>query len=308
MEILIGDTGFVGSNIADCHHFDGLYHSKNITEAYHIRPDLCVYAGVRAQKFLANAHPDKDREEILTAIENIKRIQPKQLILISTVDVYAHPQNMDENSPIELDELPPYGRNRRELELWVQQNLQDYLIVRLPGLFGKKIKKNFIYDLLHPVPSMLSTKKFQALSAYSDEIRNSYIDQKNGFYQLRTLSQKNSSELSDVFRSIGFSALSFTDSRAVFQFYNLKWLWQHIKTALSNEIRTINLVTEPIAAGDIYRAVIGKAFCNHLSGTIPNYNCKTIYAEQFGGENGYIASKEVVCRDICEFVQEELRR
>ena len=31
---LVGYTGFVGSNLAACCPFDGLYHTKNIREAY----------------------------------------------------------------------------------------------------------------------------------------------------------------------------------------------------------------------------------------------------------------------------------
>ncbi|MEG2500937.1 MAG: NAD(P)-dependent oxidoreductase, partial [Oscillospiraceae bacterium] len=31
---LVGYTGFVGSNIAAAHPFDGLYNSKNIKEAF----------------------------------------------------------------------------------------------------------------------------------------------------------------------------------------------------------------------------------------------------------------------------------
>lgn len=46
MESLVGYTGFVGSNLAESHSFDGLYHSKNIEQAYGTKPELLVYAGV----------------------------------------------------------------------------------------------------------------------------------------------------------------------------------------------------------------------------------------------------------------------
>ncbi len=35
------------------------------------------------------------------------------------------------------------------LEQFVESNFKDSLIIRLPGLFGKGLKKNFIYDLIH---------------------------------------------------------------------------------------------------------------------------------------------------------------
>lgn len=54
MKSLVGFTGFVGSNLAMSTDFDGLYNSANIEEAYGTNPDLLVYAGVPAQKFIAN--------------------------------------------------------------------------------------------------------------------------------------------------------------------------------------------------------------------------------------------------------------
>ena len=72
MESLVGYTGFVGSNILSEHKFEGLYDSKNVTEAYGTNPDLLVYSGVPAQKFLANKKPEKDFEIIKNAINNIK--------------------------------------------------------------------------------------------------------------------------------------------------------------------------------------------------------------------------------------------
>ena len=57
---LVGYTGFVGSNICAGEKFEGLYNSKNIGEAYGTNPDLLVYAGLRAEKYLANHEPDKD--------------------------------------------------------------------------------------------------------------------------------------------------------------------------------------------------------------------------------------------------------
>ena len=59
---LIGYTGFVGGNIyaSSDNMIDGIYNSKNIKEAYGTNPDLLVYSGVPAQKFIANQYPDED--------------------------------------------------------------------------------------------------------------------------------------------------------------------------------------------------------------------------------------------------------
>ena len=152
---LVGYTGFVGSNIYDAGEFDAVYNSKNIEEAYGTNPDLLIYAGLRAEKYLANNNPSKDMDLIIQAEENITKINPKKLVLISTIDVFKTPFNVDENSAIDIDNLHAYGYNRYQLELWVKEKYRDALIIRLPGLFGKNIKKNFIYDYIHVIPFML---------------------------------------------------------------------------------------------------------------------------------------------------------
>ena len=101
MNALVGYTGFVGGNICAAGKFDGLYNSKNIEEAYGTRPELLVYAGLRAEKYLANSAPDKDMELIFQAEENIRRIAPKKLVLISTIDVFKGPVGVNEASEIE---------------------------------------------------------------------------------------------------------------------------------------------------------------------------------------------------------------
>jgi len=143
MNALVGYTGFVGSNLYENGKFDVVYNSKNIEEAYGLEPDLLVYAGLRAEKYLANNAPEKDMEQIIQAEENIKKIKPKKLVLISTVDVFKEPRNVDENSEIDTENLHAYGYNRYQLELWVRKHDPEALIIRLPGLFGKNIKKKF---------------------------------------------------------------------------------------------------------------------------------------------------------------------
>ena len=90
MKAIVGYTGFVGSNIYASGEFDAAFNSKNIEEAYGSRPELLVYAGLRAEKFLANNDPQKDLEQVLQAEENIRKIAPRKLILISTIDVFKN--------------------------------------------------------------------------------------------------------------------------------------------------------------------------------------------------------------------------
>ena len=302
MKALVGYTGYVGSNLYASGDFDAAYNSKNIQEAYGTCPDLLVYAGLRAEKYLANNAPEKDMEQIMEAEHNIEKIKPKKLVLISTIDVFKEPKNVDERSVIDTENLHPYGYNRYQMELWVRKNYPDALIIRLPGLFGKNIKKNFIYDYINVIPFMLNKDKFDELVKIDSELDKYYQLQNNGFYKVN-VSEQEKEKLKNKFRKIGFSALNFTDSRSVYQFYNLNRLWDDIQTALRENILLWHPATEPVSAGEIYQYLNGKQFTNELNGKPADYDYRTIFSEIFGGKGGYISEKEKVLREIKTFVE-----
>lgn len=304
MNALVGYTGFVGSNIYAAGQFDAVYNSKNIEEAYGTNPDLLIYAGLRAEKYLANNAPEKDMELIVQAEENILKINPKKLVLISTIDVFKVPKNVDENSEIDTENLHAYGYNRYQLELWVRERFPDALIIRLPGLFGKNIKKNFIYDYINVIPFMLKEAKFEELASKDPELSKYYKIQDNGFYKV-DVTEKDRESLKDKFKKLGFSALNFTDSRSVYQFYDLSRLWKDIQLALDAGITLWHPATEPVSAGELYLYLTGTQFINELGGVPADYDYKTIHAEVFGGENGYISAKEDVMQNIKKFIDEQ---
>lgn len=299
---LVGYTGFVGSNIASKYKFDNLYNSKNIEEAFGTEPDLLVYSGVRAEKFLANNEPEKDLEIIENAFENIKKINPKKIVLISTIDVYKNPIGVNEDTEIDVNGLLPYGLNRYKLESMVEKEFDNHLIIRLPGLYGQNIKKNFIYDLINVIPSLLNEAKYNELIIKDDYIKDFYVKQQTGFYKCIDVNDDEKNSLKQYFNNIGFSALNFTDSRGVFQFYNLSYLWEHINIALDNGIKKLNIATEPILISELYRYLKGTSFVNKIAKEPSYYDFKTKYAELFSGKSEYIFNKEFVLNDIKNFV------
>ncbi len=82
-------------------------------------------------------------------MDSLQEVSAGCLVLISTVDVYRMPPAVDEETPIDPHVLDPYGRHRFFLEEFVRRQFKNSIIIRLPGLFGQGLKKNFIYDLLH---------------------------------------------------------------------------------------------------------------------------------------------------------------
>ncbi|MBL1209094.1 pyridine nucleotide transhydrogenase [Geminocystis sp. GBBB08] len=145
---IIGYTGFVGNNVISQTYFDDFYNSKNIESIKGKKYDLVVCAGTPAVKWLANKEPIKDKENLKFLMDCLSELSTNKLILISTVDVYPNPINVDEDTIIDEKILQPYGKHRLELENFVRDKF-DSLIIRLPGLFGKGLKKNIIYDFMN---------------------------------------------------------------------------------------------------------------------------------------------------------------
>ncbi len=302
MTALVGYTGFVGSNIYAAGRVDKAYNSKNIEEAYGTKPELLIYAGLRAEKYLANNAPEKDMELIYQAEDNILRIDPEKLVLISTIDVFKVPVGVDEYSAIDTEGLHAYGLDRYRLEEWVMEHYPEALIIRLPGLFGKNIKKNYIYDYINVIPFMLKKEKFEELAGKDPSIRDFYRFQDNGFYKAEVPGDQRE-DLKQRFRKLGFSALNFTDSRSIYQFYDLRRLWDDIKCCMDNGIRLWHPATEPVSAGEVYKYLTGGDFVNELGGRPANYDYRTIHDGVFGGKDGYICDRDQVLKGIKDFVE-----
>tara|TARA_B110000858_G_C17803863_1_gene476806 strand:+ start:2887 stop:3585 length:699 start_codon:yes stop_codon:yes gene_type:complete len=132
---LIGHTGFIGSILKTNIKNFKLYNSKNINSIREENFKEIICAGLPASKWKANKYPNKDTKNLNHLIRNLVSIQSDLFILISTIDVHNNRET--------------YGKNRKKLEIFIKKNFSDYLIIRLPAVFGKGIKKNILYDLLN---------------------------------------------------------------------------------------------------------------------------------------------------------------
>lgn len=156
MNCLFGNSGLVGSNIADQmmmgHHFKGrdyfgkLINTKN-SDQFVGEFDTVVFCGARAEKWKANKNPQEDATHINELITKLKQIKCKKIYLISTIDVYDKtiPRQNEDNHAYTNE---TYGSNRRLLEKYCLDNF-NCTVVRLPALFGKNLKKNFLFDVLN---------------------------------------------------------------------------------------------------------------------------------------------------------------
>ena len=145
---IIGYTGFVGGYLDSHEKFSDRFNSKNIQEIRGDNYECIICAGAPGAKWFANKFPEQDEENINRLIANLEGVKTKKFVLISTVDVYPNPTQVDESSMIESDKLTTYSANRRRLEQFIESNFSDSTIIRLPGLFGRGLKKNLLFDLI----------------------------------------------------------------------------------------------------------------------------------------------------------------
>lgn len=307
-EVLVGSTGLVGQNLLQQHDFDIAVHSTNVSEAFVDDCELVVYAGVPGTKYLANRDPERDFAVVKAARDNLRKIDANKVVLISTVDVYGVSIGKTELDAPGGSGLTSYGANRLQLEEWVREDFPDASIIRLPAIYGEGLKKNFVHDMIHPAPPMLDAEKYYELASRSDLVRMGYEDAGNGFY-IRTRGLGNSAEasvdcgsLDSWFSKQEFNALSFTDSRARFQFFDLAGLWSCIQWVLDLQIELLNVATPPVSAGEVYRFIFGDNWINHTDKPIPDYDMRTIYGNDQVAAPGYLQTLDAELEDIKRFV------
>lgn len=147
---IVGYSGFVGSNLLQFYKFDHFYNSKNFKDCKNKHFDTMFFCGIPAVKWYANKHPDIDNLIIDDIKSILNTITVNKFILISTIDVYNDINNThNEDYIIDYNNNHTYGKNRYLFEKYIINKFNDYNIIRLPGLFGKGLKKNIIYDLIH---------------------------------------------------------------------------------------------------------------------------------------------------------------
>ena len=306
---LIGYTGFVGGNLVRQMDFDDLYNSKNISQIQNKSYDIIICAGVRAEKYLANKYPEQDLSQIQSLIDFLDTVNCAHFVLISTIDVYNDPAGVDEDTQIDESTLHAYGKNRLHMEKWAAQKFQKHTIIRLPALFGKGLKKNFIYDCMTKIPTMIMQAKFEDLSqkdsacimqkCYSQDANGNYIYDKN-------TTEADKAALISALEELGFTSLVFTDSRSSFPFYDLSRLSEHIEIATQNNMELVNFATQPVTAGEMAREVFNMDFTNENPNRPPaKYDIKTRYAKLFGGTDEYIYDKHQVISQIKDYVAGE---
>jgi nucleoside-diphosphate-sugar epimerase len=133
-DALIGYTGFVGSTLLRARSFDACLRSTDIDAIRGRAFDTIYCCGAPAEKWRANKDPAEDRARLATLTNALGEVEARRFVLISTI---IHP-----------DVGQPYGLHRLQLEEFCRSRF-DTTVIRLPGLYGRGLKKNAIFDLLN---------------------------------------------------------------------------------------------------------------------------------------------------------------
>jgi len=168
LDAIIGYTGYIGSYLNSKKKIKNLYNSKNIEKIKNKKFKTVYLAAPDSLKFLVNKYPKKDKKKIKNILLNLKNLNCKKIIYFSTIDVL----NIRKNNY--------YGANRLLLEKFIIKNFKNYLIIRLPSLFGWKLKKNFFFDVIN----------FESLKFYNSKTKLQWYFLENIFKDITILEKK----------------------------------------------------------------------------------------------------------------------
>lgn len=310
---IIGYSGFVGANLVQQHDFSGLFNSRNIDDSANAKFEILVCAAAPGSMFQANNSPERDLAQIELLCQKLSHIEAKHFVLISSIAVLADFAGKDSETTNAFQADLAYGRHRRLLEKFCAQHFASTLIVRLPALFGHNLKKNFIFDILNPVPSMLDNAKmiqaFEMASARDCAVlKNVYkLNVENGLFVLDRPALYRSPALARIendFAQNGITAVQFTHRDSTFQYYNLDCLWADIEAALANGIDVLHLATEPLIAAQIYNTVTGRDMPETLA-RLHHEDMRTLHARLRNRSGPYLADAGQILEQIVAFAKRQ---
>lgn len=306
---LIGHTGFVGSTLLRERAFSDTYNSQNIAAIAGREFDAVICAGAPANMWMANQNPANDEANLLAISSILSSVKAKRFILISTIAVFDDlAAGYDEfHARYEIGQA--YGRNRRAFEEKLQEHFPNIHILRLPALFGKGLKKNFIFDILNPVPSFLNKERFSQLKSKVGQSLSNSLDKLYAFDSTLGMMALNrpmldgyaeKANLEQAIVMAGLESSRFTNSQSWFQYYDLSRLADDIDLVISKELEVVNICSEPIAASDIHIELTGEKFENSAPKIVME-DIHSIHAESFNNNGPYLFDRADTLRRLKQF-------
>jgi hypothetical protein len=312
---LIGYTGFVGGQLAGQSTFSAVFNSANIAELAQQEFDTLVCAAAPGSMFEANKFPDRDQAKIQALIDELSKVRTSRFILISSIAVLEDFAGGDDEGTTAFQEELAYGRHRRALEAFVEETFEESLVARLPALFGQGLRKNFIFDLLNPIPTFLTEAKRARLPVILDrqlceQLTGLYApDPATGMLKLDRAAldaDPARAALDEAVITHGFSATQFHNPETTYQYYNMNRLWSDIDVALQAGLSHIHLVSEPLKAARIHYRLTGRDM-PESDARQHHEDMRTRHAELWGKQSPYLEEGDTVLDQLAAFYASERR-
>lgn len=305
---IIGGTGFVGGLLARALPGSRGFSRANIADLAGARFGTLVCAGAPATMWAANADPDGDRRNLQSLAAAIATARFDRLILVSTIAVFADPAAGCTESQGVFETQKAYGTNRRALE---EHAIASFgaVVVRLPALFGPGLRKNFIFDLLNPIPSFVKPAAHAALLDGADPAIAALIahvfafDAGLGSWRLDREALAASGDAPALTAHVaarGHLARNFTNSDSLFQFYNLANLVADLERCVELGLPVLNICSEPWRAGDIHAALTGGPFENSVPPPVRE-DMRSDHARAWHATGPWLYDRAAVARDLIAF-------
>jgi hypothetical protein len=312
-DAIIGHSGFVGGALVHQHAFDGKFNSSNIDTIARSNFDTVVCAAAPGSMFIANRYPDRDRAAIDALIDHLSEVQAQRFVLISSIAVLADfAAGVDERTRDFQQDLA-YGHHRRLLEAFCESHFDNCLVVRLPALFGLGLKKNFLFDLMNPVPSMIPEERLKVLLDLLEPVLRATLadfyalDTDTGMFHLdRNMLNVDTQRpaLDAAVRAMGMSATQFHHPDSTYQYYDMARLWQDIEAAITAGLSCVHLTVAPLRAADIHARLLGTDM--PVAGArLHCEDMRTCHAEQWRCEGPYLEDAVTVMNKLATFFNDQ---
>ncbi|RNJ63957.1 MAG: hypothetical protein EDM03_06320 [Porphyrobacter sp. IPPAS B-1204] len=310
---LIGHTGFVGGALLRQTRFDACYNSANIASIEGQAFGTLVCAAAPGSMLEANRAPDRDAAQIDALIARLATARAERFVLISSIAVLADFAGGDDEGSGAFQQELAYGRHRRALEAFVESHFANSLIIRLPALFGHGLRKNFLFDLMNPVPSLLNEAKRDTLTGALDSALAAWVaalyapDEVTGLLKLDRAAlnaDRRRAALEDAVTALVASATQFHHPDTTYQYYPIDRLWQDIGIALDAGLSHLHLAAEPLTAAAIHARLIGRAM-PETPARLHREDMRTRHAGLWGAEGPYQFSAAATLDQLAAFYASE---
>tara|TARA_A100001035_G_C27787036_1_gene504988 strand:- start:1444 stop:2382 length:939 start_codon:yes stop_codon:yes gene_type:complete len=302
---LIGYSGTVGTALLRQSKFFYKFNSKNIYKIKNNEYDLVVCCAANGSMIKANSNPKHDLQNIKKLLNHIKYIKAKYFFLISTIQIFENVSEKNYETSKKFNNKIPYGKNRLYLEKALKRKFDNLYIIRLPSIFDKHIKKNFLYDLKNPLPNFFDNNRYKKLIQNTKKeyliklIKKAY--KYEGIFYVLNKKKLNSSQIKTLREhliNLNLHSATLTNKNSLFQYYYLGNLWKDIKMMIKYKIKILNASCNPLKASYLHKLFTGRYMKENQS-KIYNAQMRSIHSEYWGKKkNSFLYKKNEIIDQI----------